>query len=517
MTNIHLHGADDPATDGVTDRATEPPVEANESSDESAAESTTDFFVDDDVAQPRGEVAQTRGDEELAERAALRRVASLSTQLTDITEVEYRELQLERVVLVGVWTDGSAADAQASMAELSLLAETAGSVILDALVQRRRHPDASTYIGSGKVAELADIVSATGADTVVCDGELSPGQLRNLETRLKVKVVDRTALILDIFAQHARSKEGKAQVELAQLNYFLPRLRGWGEALSRQQGGRVAAGAGMGSRGPGETKLELDRRRIHERISLLRTELAGMRKVRDTKRSQRRANQVPAVSIAGYTNAGKSSLLNRLTSAGVLVEDALFATLDPTTRRTTTDDGRVYTLTDTVGFVRHLPHQLVESFRSTLEEIADADLVLHVIDGSDLAPEHQVTAVREVLSEIDASKVPELLVVNKIDAADEVGLVRLRHLMPDAIFVSARTGKGIDELRREIAGRLPDPAVTIDVMVPFTEGALVARIHQQGTVLTEQHSADGTHLQAKVPPDLAGLLTGYASAAIVGS
>jgi GTP-binding protein HflX len=456
-----------------------------------------------------GEPALTRGDEELAERAALRRVAGLSTQLTDITEVEYRELQLERVVLMGVWTEGSAADAEASMAELSRLAETAGSVILDAVVQRRRHPDASTYIGSGKVGELAEIVAATGADTVVADGELSPGQLRNLEQRLKVKVIDRTALILDIFAQHARSKEGKAQVELAQLNYLLPRLRGWGEALSRQQGGRVAAGAGMGSRGPGETKLELDRRRIHRRIALLRAELTAMRKVRDTKRSQRRANQVPAVAIAGYTNAGKSSLLNRLTRAGVLVDDALFATLDPTTRRTHTEDGRLYTLTDTVGFVRHLPHQLVESFRSTLEEIGDADLVLHVIDGSDPAPEDQVSAVREVLAEINAATVPEILVVNKIDAADEIGLARLRHLLPGAIFVSARTGAGIDELRREIAARLPDPAVTLEVLVPFTEGALVSRVHAEGTVLEEDHGADGTRLLAKVPPDLAGLLTDY--------
>ncbi|WP_037365700.1 GTPase HflX [Nakamurella lactea] len=464
-----------------------------------------------DIQTPNADeaMALTRGDEELAERAALRRIAGLSTQLTDITEVEYRELQLERVVLVGIWTDGSAADAQASMAELSRLAETAGSVILDAVVQRRRHPDASTYIGSGKVAELAEIVASTGADTVVADGELSPGQLRNLEQRLKVKVVDRTALILDIFAQHARSKEGKAQVELAQLNYLLPRLRGWGEALSRQQGGRVAAGAGMGSRGPGETKLELDRRRIHRRISLLRTELTAMRKIRDTKRSQRRAKAVPAVAITGYTNAGKSSLLNRLTSAGVLVEDALFATLDPTTRRSHTEDGRLFTLTDTVGFVRHLPHQLVESFRSTLEEIGDSDLVLHVIDGSDPAPEDQVTAVREVLTEIDAATVPEILVVNKIDAADEVGLARLRHLLPGAIFVSARTGAGIDELRRVIAARLPDPAVTLEVVVPFTEGALVSRVHAEGTVLHEQHGADGTRLQAKVPPDLAGLLTDY--------
>ena len=461
------------------------------------------------TAREDGSDAATGGDRDLADRAALRRVGSLSTQLTDITEVEYRELQLERVVLVGVWSTGTAQDAEASMTELARLAETAGSVVLEALSQRRRNPDASTYIGSGKVKELGEVVELTGADTVICDGELSPGQLRNLEEQLKVKVVDRTALILDIFAQHAKSKEGKAQVELAQLNYLLPRLRGWGMALSRQRGGRVAAGAGIGSRGPGETKLEIDRRRIHRRIAQLKTELAGMRQVRDTKRSQRRANAVPAVAIAGYTNAGKSSLLNSLTEAGVLVEDALFATLDPTTRKTTTTDGRLYTLTDTVGFVRHLPHQLVESFRSTLEEIADADLVVHVIDGSDAHPEDQVLAVREVLKEIDAAQVPEIMVVNKVDTADEITLQRLRHLLPRAVFVSARTGEGIDDLRTVIAGALPDPAMRIEVLVPFDRGDLVSRVHAEGTVLTEEHTGSGTLLQAKVYPALAGLLQDY--------
>ncbi len=459
---------------------------------------------------------ETRGEKDLADRAALRRVGSLSTQLTDITEVEYRQLQLERVVLVGVWSTGTAADAEASMTELARLAETAGSVVLDALSQRRRNPDAATYIGSGKVRELGEIVQLTGADTVICDGELSPGQLRNLEEQLKVKVVDRTALILDIFAQHAKSREGKAQVELAQLNYFLPRLRGWGVALSRQRGGRVASGAGIGSRGPGETKLEIDRRRIHRRIAQLKTELGAMRQVRDTKRSQRRANAVPAVAIAGYTNAGKSSLLNSLTSAGVLVDDALFATLDPTTRKTTTTDGRLYTLTDTVGFVRHLPHQLVESFRSTLEEVADADLVVHVIDGSDARPEDQVLAVREVLREIDAAQVPEIMVVNKVDAADEITLGRLRHLLPNAVFVSAKTGEGIAELRAVVAGALPDPAMRVEVLVPFTLGALVSRVHAEGTVLSEKHTPDGTLLLAKVYPDLAGVLQDYRVPTTIG-
>jgi len=457
-------------------------------------------------------LTSTQGDRDLADRAALRRVAGLSTELADITEVEYRKLQLERVILVGVWAGGVAAEAaESSMAELARLAETAGSVVLDAVVQRRSHPDAATYIGSGKVTELIGIVEATGADTVICDGELAPGQLRNLEERLKVKVVDRTALILDIFAQHARSREGKAQVELAQLNYLVPRLRGWGAALSRQRGGRVAAGAGIGSRGPGETKLEIDRRRIHKRIAQLRSDLSGMRRVRDTKRARRQANAVPAVAIAGYTNAGKSSLLNRLTDAGVLVEDALFATLDPTTRRSRTADGRIYTLTDTVGFVRHLPHQLVESFRSTLEEIGEADLLLHVVDGSDANPEDQVSAVREVLAEIDASTVHEIIVVNKVDTADEITLTRLRHLLPGAVFLSARTGAGIEQLRQVIAGALPNPAVSVSVLVPFTEGALVSRVHAEGTVLDEQHTADGTRLHARVYPDLAGALAPFAA------
>ena len=270
-------------------------------------------------------------------------------------------------------------------------------------------------------------MQATGADTVILDGELAPSQLRNLEDKVKVKVVDRTALILDIFAQHAKSREGQAQVELAQLNYMKQRLRGWGGNLSRQAGGRVGSqGGGIGGRGPGETKIETDRRRINTKIAKLRRELAHMRTTRDTKRSERRRHQIPSVAIAGYTNAGKSSLLNRLTDAGVLVEDALFATLDPTTRRTTTSDGRVYTMTDTVGFVRHLPHQLVEAFRSTLEEVADSDLVLHVVDGSHPDPEGQIAAVREVFAEIGADKVPELVVINKADAADPMVLARLQ-------------------------------------------------------------------------------------------
>ncbi len=453
----------------------------------------------------------TIGDYELEERHALRRVGGLSTELADITEVEYRQLRLERVVLVGVWAEGTVADAENSMTELAALAETAGSQVLEALIQRRDRPDPATYIGRGKVAELRTVVAATGADTVICDGELSPGQLRNLEQETKVKVVDRTALILDIFAQHAKSREGKAQVELAQLQYLVPRLRGWGESLSRQAGGRAGgAGGGVGLRGPGETKLETDRRRIRTRISRLKREIRGMRTIRDTKRSGRRRNDVPAVAIAGYTNAGKSSLLNRLTGAGVLVEDALFATLDPTTRRARAADGRIYTLSDTVGFVRHLPHQLVEAFRSTLEEVADGDLVLHVVDGAHPDPEAQVRAVREVLAEVGADKVPELLAINKTDAADEETLLRLKRLWPEAVFVSARTGNGIADLRTAIEARLPRPAVQVHACVPYERGDLVARVHERGEVLSTEHADNGTVLVALVSRGLAAELEPFA-------
>ena len=452
----------------------------------------------------------TTGELELEERHSLRRVAGLSTELTDITEVEYRQLRLERVVLVGVWTEGSVEDAENSLTELAALAETAGSQVLEGLIQRRSRPDTATFIGRGKVDELRDAVVATGADTVICDGELSPSQLRNLEQQTKVKVVDRTALILDIFAQHAKSKEGKAQVELAQLQYFLPRLRGWGESLSRQGGGAGGgAGGGVGTRGPGETKLETDRRRINQRIAKLRREIKAMRTVRRTKRSRRSTSGTPSVAIAGYTNAGKSSLLNRLTSAGVLVENALFATLDPTTRRTAAEDGRVYSLSDTVGFVRHLPHQIVEAFRSTLEEVSYADLVVHVVDGAHPDPEGQVSAVREVLAEVSADAIPELLVINKVDAADEETILRLKRTWPDAVFVSARSGQGIAELHQAIAERLPKPAVDLRVLLPYDRGDLVARIHRTGQVLHTLHVEEGTEMRIRVDERLASELESY--------
>jgi GTP-binding protein HflX len=451
----------------------------------------------------------TTGDQDLAARHSLRRVAGLRTELEDITEVEYRQLRLERVVLVGVWTEGTIGDAENSLAELALLAETAGSEVLEAVYQRRGKPDPATYVGRGKVDELREIVQATGADTVIMDGELAPSQLRNLEDKIKVKVVDRTALILDIFAQHAKSKEGQAQVELAQLQYMKQRLRGWGGQLSRQAGGRAAGGEGIGGRGPGETKIETDRRRINTKIAKLRRELKEMKGTRDTKRSERRRNHVPSVAIAGYTNAGKSSLLNRLTDAGVLIEDALFATLDPTTRRTTTGDGRVYTMTDTVGFVRHLPHQLVEAFRSTLEEVADSDLILHVVDGSHPDPEGQISAVREVLADIDAGKVPELIVVNKVDAADPLVVDRIRRREPHSVVVSAKTGQGIADVLEAVEKDLPRPSVEFHVLLPYERGDLVNRLHQEGEIAEMEHTADGTNLRGRANPDLAGELAAY--------
>jgi GTPase len=442
---------------------------------------------------------------DLQERHALRRVAGLSTELEDVSEVEYRALRLERVVLMGVWTEGTLATAENSLRELSLLAETAGSEVLDGLIQRRGRPDTATYVGSGKAAELAGIVAASGADTVICDGELTAGQLRKLEGVVKVKVIDRTALILDIFAQHARSKEGKAQVELAQLQYLLPRLRGWGESLSRQAGGRVAGGGGIGTRGPGETKIETDRRRIRARITKLKRELDGMSVGRDVQRGQRRSGAVPSVAIAGYTNAGKSSLLNRLTGADVLVDDSLFATLDPAVRKARTPAGRPFTLTDTVGFVRHLPHQLVEAFRSTLEEVAEADLILHVVDGSDADPRAQIAAVREVLGQIGAAGVPELVVVNKADVADPIVVDGLR-LAEGAIVVSARTGEGLPALLSELEQKIPRRDKEITVLVPYDRGDLISRAHQEGEVLTVTHGQNGTQLSARVPPGLAAEL-----------
>ena len=468
------------------------------------------------MSQPQPSEAHPVGFDEaaqqdLSDRQALRRVVGLSTELQDVREVEYRQLRLERVVLVGVYTEGTLDDAETSLRELAALAETAGSQVLDGLVQRRDRPDPATYIGSGKAREVRDVVVSTGADTVICDGELTPGQLIQLENVVRVKVIDRTALILDIFAQHAKSREGKSQVQLAQMQYMLPRLRGWGESMSRQAGGRVGSqGGGIGTRGPGETKIETDRRRIRTKMARLRRDLQSMGTARDTMRAERRRGQVPSVAITGYTNAGKSSLLNRLTGASVLVEDALFATLDPTVRQATTPDGRQYTLTDTVGFVRHLPHQLVEAFRSTLEEVSDADLVLHVVDGSHEDPEGQISAVREVLREIGAADVPEIVVVNKADAADPLVLARLVRHEPHSVVVSARTGQGLPELRTAIEADLPRPRVEVRAVVPYDRGDLVSRAHRTGIVLSQEHTPDGTLLHARVSAPLAAELAPFA-------
>ncbi len=460
---------------------------------------------------PGDRVDPTTGAMDLEERHLLRRVAGLRTELEDITEVEYRQLRLERVLLVGVWTEGTVTDTENSMAELALLAETAGSEVLEAVYQRRQKPDPATYVGRGKVDELLELVISTGADTVICDGELAPSQLRNLEDRLKVKVVDRTALILDIFAQHAKSREGQAQVELAQLSYMKQRLRGWGGQLSRQAGGRVGAdGGGIGGRGPGETKIETDRRRINDKIAKLRRELKAMRGTRETKRNERRRNRIPSVAIAGYTNAGKSSLLNRFAGAGVLVDDSLFATLDPTTRRTTTADGRVYTMSDTVGFVRHLPHQLVEAFRSTLEEVAESDLILHVVDGSHPDPEGQLGAVREVLAEIGAADVPELVVINKADVADPMVLARLRQREPHSVVVSAHTGEGVEEAIAAVEAELPRPDVEFHALLPYERGDLINRLHQQGEIESMEHTGEGTIVKGRANEALAGELAAYA-------
>ncbi|MFO0196926.1 MAG: GTPase HflX [Clavibacter sp.] len=458
-----------------------------------AAEFDSEIFIPDSFQSTQ---------QDLSDRQALRRVIGLSTELSDISEAEYRQLRLERVILVGVWTEGSVKDAENSMEELAALAETAGSKVLDALIQRRDKPDPATFIGSGKVSELKAIVKSTGADTVVCDGELSPSQLRNLEDKVKVKVVDRTALILDIFAQHAKSKEGKAQVELAQMSYMLPRLRGWGDSLSRQAGG-------IGGRGPGETKIEVDRRRIRDKMSKLRREIGDMKVARDTKRQERKRNSIPSVAIAGYTNAGKSSLLNRLTNAGVLVQNALFATLDPTVRRSETSDGRTYTLTDTVGFVKHLPHDLIDAFKSTLEEVSGADVIVHVVDGSHGDPLGQIKAVRGVIADVGGAKIPEIIALNKADIADPEVIAQVLIQEPDAYLISVHSGVGIEKLIRAIESSLPRPRIEIRTVLPYDRGDLVSQIHEHGEILSQEYLPEGTSLHALVDGSLAHALEKY--------
>lgn len=462
-------------------------------------------------------VTPTTGELDLEERSAARRLSSHSdiyaTDQDDGYDVEYRKLRLERVLLVGVRTEGITAEIEATMEELAALARTAGSEVVDMLYQKRDRPDPGTYIGSGKVNELKDLVQATGVDTIICDGELSPGQMIALEKALDVKVIDRTMLILDIFAQHAKSKEGKAQVSLAQMEYLITRVRGWGGALSRQAGGRAGSNGGVGLRGPGETKIEADRRRLRSDMAKLRKEISGMKTARYIKRAKRRSSTIPQIAIAGYTNAGKSSLINAMTGAGVLVEDALFATLDPTTRRAELADGRTVVFTDTVGFVRHLPTQLVEAFRSTLEEVVGADLVLHVVDGSDPFPLKQIAAVNEVITDIvreyGETAPPEIIVVNKIDAADPLVLAELRHALDDVVFVSAHTGEGISELEARVELFLNSLDAHVELLIPFTRGDVVSRLHQYGTVLHEEYTESGTRVDVRLARELAAKLAEF--------
>jgi GTP-binding protein HflX len=408
------------------------------------------------------------------------------------TEVDLEVLR-QRALLVGTGVGSrSLRDAEASLEELALLADTAGADPVESVLQRRDRPDPATYVGPGKAEELRGLADALDVDVVVFDDELTPAQQRNLEQRFGRDVVDRVALILDIFAQHATSQEGMVQVELAQLRYRMPRLRGRGITLSQQ-------GGGIGTRGPGETQLEVDRRRIQRRITKLEQDLERLGRTRATQRKARRRNAVPTVALIGYTNAGKSTLLNRMTDARVRVEDRLFSTLDPTTRRLRLPGGETILCSDTVGFVRRLPHELVEAFRSTLEEVTAADVVLHVVDGAAEDAEGQIDAVREVLREIGAEQIPELLVVNKLDVADPG---RLRELSNGeaTLAVSGRTGEGIEKLLDAVAERLRSLATVIELVVPYDRGDVLAALHRDGEVLIEVHADAGTRVRARIEP-----------------
>ncbi|MBW3604066.1 MAG: GTPase HflX [Actinobacteria bacterium] len=399
---------------------------------------------------------------------------------------------VERAILVAVrLPDKTAADVTSSLDELELLVDTAGGDAVERFTQRRDRPDPATFIGSGKVTILRDRVRVTEADAVIFDDELTPAQQRNLEEALATKVLDRTIVILDIFAQHASTRQGKLQVEFAQLTYLLSRLRGWGQALSRQAGG-------IGTRGPGESQLEVDRRRINRRISRLRDDLARAHEARTLTNRSRARNQVPVVALVGYTNAGKSTVLNRLTGATVGVADRLFATLDVTARRLELTDGRTAVATDTVGFIQNLPTQLVEAFTSTLEQTLDAELLLHVCDASHPRVEEQITAVDAVLSEIGAAELPRLLVLNKIDVADDATVRRLTRGHGDAVAVSGLTGAGIDRLVVAVTARLASPRRMVEALVPYAHADLIALAHRDGTVLKEEHRPEGTHIVAQL-------------------
>jgi GTP-binding protein HflX len=412
------------------------------------------------------------------------------------TEVDLEVLR-QRALLVGTGVGSHGLeDAERSLAELALLTDTAGADPVDTVLQRRDRPDSATYVGKGKVDELRELVDSLDVDVVVFDDELTPAQQRNLEQLLQVDVVDRVALILDIFAQHATSQVGMLQVELAQYRYLMPRLRGRGVELSQQAGG-------IGTRrGPGETKLEVDRRRIQKRVTKLEHDLVRAAGTRATQRKARHRRGVPTISLVGYTNAGKSTLLNQLTRSDVLVEDRLFSTLDPTTRRLRLPGGETVLCSDTVGFVRRLPHQLVEAFRSTLDEVRDADLLVHVVDATAPDAESQIDAVRGVLDEIGAGEIPELLVVNKIDAADPD---RVRELVRDgSISVSARTGEGIDRLLVAVGEGLRALSLPVELVVPYDRGDVLAALHRDAEVLVEVHAEGGTRVRARLEEADAG-------------
>ena len=404
----------------------------------------------------------------------------------------------EKLVLVGVALDGARADdVESSLDELSQLVDTAGADEVARVVQRRERPDPATYVGRGKAEELREVSLAVDSDTVVFDDELSPAQQFNLEKLLGRTAIDRTAVILDIFAQNAHSQEGKAQVELALLRYRLPRLRGKGRNLSQQAGGMSAGAARIGTRGHGETQLEVDRRRLVRRIHKLEAELRDIDRHRVTQRKSRRRSRLQNVAIVGYTNAGKSTLLNRLTDAGVLVEDRLFATLDATTRRLELPGGEPVLLTDTVGFVRKLPHQLVEAFKSTLEVAGDADLLVHVVDSDAADPETQIDAVRAVLAEIGAADVPELLAFNKTDLAPAEAK-RLSERNPGSVAISAVSGEGVDDLLRAIGDRLRAVTKVVELVVPYERGDVLAAVHREGEVLAETAEESGMRLRARL-------------------
>ena len=409
----------------------------------------------------------------------------------------------ERIILVAVtMSDRNDDDTQESLDELAQLIDTAGAYEVARITQRRDSPDSAYYIGKGKAEELKELCLALDSDTVVFDNELSPGQQYNLEKLLGRTALDRTAVILDIFAQNAHTLEGKAQVELALLRYRLPRIRRGAKAGLSQQAG------GIGARGPGETKLEVDRRRISERISRLDRELDGLQKTRQEQRKSRGRSGLGAVAIVGYTNAGKSSVLNRLTSAGVLVENRLFATLDPTTRRLALPGGEPVLLSDTVGFVRRLPHGLIEAFKSTLEVASASDLLVHVVDASAVDPNGQIIAVREVLAEIGADKVPELLVINKSDL-DPDSAKRLVHEHRGAVAFSAFTGDGLNDLLLAIGDRMRALTTVIELLIPYDRGDIVATVHREGEVVSTSNEETAMRIRARLADASVGRLSEF--------